>query len=88
MVLYAGEMLHGKAVLIDSVGGMVGSLNLDNRSLFLNYEVVAFVYSAVFLQHLEQWMEALIGHSERGMAPAGKLREALENVMKVLAPLV
>jgi cardiolipin synthase len=88
VVLYEGEMLHGKALLIDRVGGMVGSLNLDNRSLFLNYEVVTFVYSPVFIHDLEVWMEELMHSSGRGLAKAGKLREAVENMMKVVAPLI
>ena len=88
VVLYEGEMLHGKALLVDSVGGMVGSLNLDNRSLFLNYEVVTFVYSPVFIDELELWMKMLMQHAGRGLTPAGKLREAVENMMKVVAPLI
>ena len=46
--LHNGAMLHAKAILVDDIGGMVGSLNLDNRSLFLNYEVVTFISSASF----------------------------------------
>ena len=88
VVLYEGEMLHAKAILFDSVGGMVGSVNLDNRSLFLNYEVVTFVYSEKFVLNLESWMKTLMVHSSRGMEKPGKVREAVENVMKVFAPLL
>lgn len=88
VVLYEGEMLHAKAVLIDDVGGMVGSVNLDNRSLFLNYEVVTFVYSAEFIESIEGWMNTLMIHSTRGMEKPSKVREALENIMKVFAPLL
>ena len=88
VVLYEGEMLHAKAILFDSVGGMVGSVNLDNRSLFLNYEVVTFVYSEAFIFNLEQWMEKLMRNASRGMGKPSKFREAIENIMKVLAPLL
>ena len=88
VLLYEGEMLHAKAVLFDSVGGMVGSVNLDNRSLFLNYEVVTFVYSSEFIQSMEEWMNVLISHSSKGMTKPSKVREAVENVMKVFAPLL
>jgi cardiolipin synthase len=88
VVLYEGEMLHAKAILFDDVGGMVGSVNFDNRSLFLNYEVVTFVYSPEFIESIEGWMNGLIDNSSRGMEKASKLREALENVMKVFAPLL
>jgi len=88
VVLYRGEMLHAKAILIDSLGGMVGSLNFDNRSLFLNYEVVTFVYSAHFIENLEKWMKMLAEHSTRTMHNPSKLREAFENILKVAAPLI
>jgi cardiolipin synthase len=88
VVLYEGKMLHAKAILFDTVGGMVGSVNIDNRSLFLNYEVVTFVYSPHFIEGIESWMEKLIANSTRGMKKPTKLREASENIMKVFAPLL
>jgi len=88
VVLYEGEMLHAKAILFDSIGGMVGSVNLDNRSLFLNYEVVTFVYSEEFIVNMEVWMKKLMKNASRGMQKPNKLREAVENIMKVFAPLL
>ncbi len=88
VVLYEGEMLHAKAILFDDLGGMVGSVNLDNRSLFLNYEVVTFVYSPKFIESIEMWMEKLMQNSTRGMQKPTKIREAVENIMKVFAPLL
>ncbi len=88
VVLYEGEMLHAKAILFDDLGGMVGSVNLDNRSLFLNYEVVTFVYSPKFIESIEMWMEKLMQNSTRGMQKPTKVREAVENIMKVFAPLL
>ncbi len=88
VVLYEGKMLHAKAILFDHTGGMVGSVNFDNRSLFLNYEVVTFVYSAAFIHSMEAWMKGLMAQSTRGINKPSKLREALENIMKVFAPLL
>lgn len=88
VVLYEGEMLHAKAILFDGTGGMVGSVNIDNRSLFLNYEVVTFTYSTHFIQSIESWMLELIANSTKGIKKPNKLREALENIMKVFAPLL
>ncbi len=88
VVLYEGEMLHAKAILIDDIGGMVGSVNLDNRSLFLNYEVVTFIYSSQFIENMESWMKKLMLNSSKGMKKPSKLREAVENMMKVFAPLL
>jgi len=88
LVLFEGQMLHAKAMLVDEMFGMVGSLNFDNRSIFLNYEIVTFVYSEKFMKQFEAWMEDLIAHSSRGITPPSRGREALENIMKVLAPMV
>jgi len=88
VLLHNGAMLHAKAMLIDDIGGMVGSLNLDNRSLFLNYEVVTFITSDSFVASIESWMQTLMSHSTRGMEKPSKLREASENIMKVFAPLI
>jgi cardiolipin synthase len=88
VALYEGKMLHAKAILFDDAGGMIGSVNLDNRSLFLNYEVVTFVYSPQFIESIENWMKGLMQDSTRGMKKPTKIREAVENMMKVFAPLL
>jgi len=88
VILYEGEMLHAKVILFDDLGGMVGSVNIDNRSLFLNYEIVTFTYSEHLIARIEGWMEELMENSVKGMQKPGKLREAVENIMKVFAPLL
>ena len=88
VILYESGMLHAKAILFDSAGGMVGTVNFDNRSLFLNYEVVSFVYSSEFIESLEIWMESLMREGTRGIKHPSKLREAFENMMKVFTPLL
>ena len=88
VLLYEGEMLHAKAILFDDLGGMVGSVNIDNRSLFLNYEIVTFAYSPHFIESIESWMRKLMKNSTQGMKKPTKLREGVENMMKVFAPLL
>lgn len=88
VILYEGEMLHAKAILFDDLGGMVGSVNIDNRSLFLNYEIVTFAYSPHFIESIESWMIKLMENSTQGMKKPTKVREAVENIMKVFAPLL
>lgn len=88
VILYEGKMLHAKAILFDDICGMVGSVNLDNRSLFLNYEIVTFVYTEKIIYELESWMKTLMKNSSRGMKKPNKIREAVENIMKVFAPLL
>ena len=86
LALYEGNMLHAKAILFDDIGAMLGSVNLDNRSLFLNYEVVSFAYSREIIAQVDAWMQRILQQSTHKMASAGKFRRIGENIMRVLAP--
>ena len=46
-------MMHSKVVLVDGEWGSVGTANLDNRSLHLNFEVNCLFYSAAAVAELE-----------------------------------
>jgi len=86
--LYEGDMLHAKAMIVDKSGGMIGSVNLDNRSLFLNYEIVTFAYSEKLIEQIESWMKELMENTSSELLKPTKTREILENLMKVFAPLL
>ena len=86
VVLYNGAMLHAKAILFDDTSTMLGSVNLDNRSLLLNYEVATFVYSTKIIQSVELWMHKLFSNSSIGMKPVSKPRKIVENLMRIAAP--
>ena len=86
LVLYKGNMLHAKAILFDDSAAMIGSVNIDNRSLLLNYEVVSFVYSEAIINDVEQWMQGFITHADSTMPEASKPRRIVENFMRILAP--
>ena len=45
--------MHGKAFLVDSLVAGVGTANLDNRSLRLNFEVTAAVVEPGFVTAVE-----------------------------------
>ncbi|PMR67173.1 cardiolipin synthase [Halomonas heilongjiangensis] len=49
--------LHGKAFLVDDVGAAVGTVNLDNRSFRLNFEVTALVMDPAFAAEVEAMFE-------------------------------
>jgi len=86
LVLYNGNILHAKAILFDKDVVMIGSVNIDNRSLLLNYEVVSFAYSKAIIYEIEKWMQGFIAKADTQMEEASKLRRIAENFMRILAP--
>ena len=86
VALYTGPMLHAKAILFDDNAVMLGSINLDSRSLLLNYEVVTVVYSKEKIEHVHQWAKTLLADSTSIIEPDGKIRRILENLMSIYTP--
>lgn len=52
--LYKGGFLHSKAIVCDDYLSSVGSVNLDFRSFYYNFEVSAFVYDKTVAQELKE----------------------------------
>ncbi|MBF8221072.1 cardiolipin synthase [Halomonas sp. 328] len=62
---YEGGFLHGKAFLVDDGGAAVGTVNLDNRSFRLNFEVTALVMDPHFAAEVEAMFEDDFARSRR-----------------------
>jgi cardiolipin synthase A/B len=86
--LYQPTMLHGKAVLFDDQVAVIGSANMDNRSLFLNYEVAVFLYSHGQTAAISSWATGLQRDCLRDLPQPGWFRELAENVVRLLSPLL
>ena len=54
------HMNHAKAVVFDESLAISGSVNLDSRSLLLNYECAVVFYGAREIDWLANWIRALI----------------------------
>lgn len=52
--LYSGGFLHSKAVVCDDYVSSVGSVNLDFRSFYHNFEISAFVYDKLVAHRLKE----------------------------------
>ena len=81
-------MLHAKAVIFDNQLAVIGSANMDNRSLFLNYEVALFLYTREQVEVVSAWATRLQGGCLRELPKPGWTRELAENVVRLLSPLL
>jgi cardiolipin synthase len=88
ILLYQPTMLHAKAVLFDDHLAVIGSANMDMRSLFLNFEVALFVQSPKKVDLVATWAEQLMADSRPDMPTPGWARELAENVVRLLSPLL
>jgi cardiolipin synthase len=50
---YRDHFMHQKVILVDDTVAGVGTVNLDNRSFFLNFEATALVADADFVRQIE-----------------------------------
>ncbi len=85
-VHFTKNMIHAKAVLIDNNIAMLGSVNLDNRSLFLNYEIATFLYSKNDVEKIYQWADKILADSTQSTQHMATSRGSLiaESILKIL----
>lgn len=60
ILFYTPHMLHAKMILVDGKIGLVGSANIDMRSLFVNFEIALLHYSSSDIKSLETWAQAIM----------------------------
>ncbi|WP_031481742.1 phospholipase D-like domain-containing protein [Maridesulfovibrio frigidus] len=82
------HMMHAKVVVVDDRLAVVGSANMDMRSLFLNYEIVMFAYSKADIMPVHDWVEGLMNEGTQGVEPVGLARDTVEGLARLMAPLL
>jgi cardiolipin synthase len=85
-VWFVPYMIHAKCVVIDAVLALAGSVNLDARSLFLNYEMMMAFYDA---DDVERFADFIDGHRAAAQPytarPPGLLRDLAEGLVLWIA---
>ncbi|GBL43315.1 major cardiolipin synthase ClsA [Verrucomicrobiota bacterium] len=93
ILFFKPDVLHAKLVVIDGEAAVIGSANLDMRSLFLNYEITAIVREPATVRAIEGYISALTPDCTRyaedlyraSRTWQGRLGERLS---RILAPLL
>ncbi|MGE0151904.1 MAG: cardiolipin synthase [Reyranellaceae bacterium] len=88
ILLHKGPTLHLKAFVIDDEIAGIGTANLDARSLFLNFEVTAMLYSRADVKNVMDVLQLVMDASIQGIRPAGRYRGLLSGAARLFAPLL
>lgn len=88
--LYRKGMMHAKLVMADGRWGMVGSANLDNRSLHLNFEVGCILHDAEQIAQLEavyqRDLEDAVPLDQKSLEARSLASRVLENACRLFTP--
>lgn len=91
VLLYQPGMNHAKVILTDESVGLIGSANLDQRSLFVNFEVGVLTYSKPDAAAIGTWMQEVFEQCRPMPAPPKHRRfhsAVAEEVSRLLAPML
>jgi cardiolipin synthase len=90
--LYRKGLLHTKSMTADRRISMFGTVNLDMRSLWLNYEVSLFVYGATFAEKLHSLQQSYMDDCEclspEKWSKRPRSQRFLENVLRLIGPVL
>jgi cardiolipin synthase len=89
---YTKGMMHSKVVLVDNEWASVGTANLDNRSLHLNFEVNCLIYAPEAVADLEAAFLRDLAESIRleraSYARRPFAARLLENACRLMSPVL
>ena len=85
-------LLHTKSITVDGEFCIVGSVNLDMRSLWLNFEISLFVYDAGFTRQVRELQMNYISQSEyidkEHFSQRTFPQRLAANIMRLFAPVL
>jgi len=84
---YRSGFMHQKCMLVDDELAMIGSTNLDNRSLHLNFELMIAVEDEEFVAKVARMLESDFADSLHSNAPDAKPRRWFERFGTAVARL-
>jgi cardiolipin synthase len=89
---YRNGFIHAKVLIVDEALASVGSANLDLRSLYSNYELLAFLFDPKPINKLRKDFEDDLKQCEaidpEMFARRSRKQKAAEGIMHILSPLL
>ena len=89
---FHGGLLHTKSLLIDRRIAIFGSVNFDQRSLRLNFEISLIIYNEDFCVKLEELIQFYLSQSDlvdpKAWAKRPRWKHYLENAAHLTSPLL
>ncbi|WP_309380609.1 cardiolipin synthase [Cerasicoccus frondis] len=89
---FKAGLLHAKTISVDKEFCLVGSVNFDMRSVWLNHEVTLFVYNHAFCDHLcylqRQYIEQSDELCREDWSQRPNRERILENIVRLASPLL
>jgi cardiolipin synthase len=92
IILFNDGLLHTKSLSIDGEVSVFGSVNLDMRSLLLNFEISLLVYDKEFTRKLRVVQDGYLQNSDRIELDRWRLRPGwrrfIDDTLRLLSPLL
>lgn len=85
-------LLHSKTITVDNDFSLIGSVNLDMRSFWLNFELTMFVYNTEFTRRLrkvqQEYMQSSLLLDHKHFDQRSFLSRLKENCALIVGPLL
>lgn len=89
---YTPGFIHGKVTLADGKQGLVGTVNMDFRSYYYNYECGTWMYETECLKDIHQDFEEIFADSREvtmeDLKSINPIVRYARNILKVFSPLL
>ncbi len=90
--LFHGGLLHSKTITVDRNFSLFGSVNLDMRSFWLNFEATLFIYCEEFTLRLlavqQSYLDQSLALDLNSFPHRGNLIKFKENICLLVSPLL
>jgi cardiolipin synthase A/B len=92
IALFEGGLLHTKSMVVDGEVSLFGSVNLDMRSMWLNFEISLFIYGADFASRLKTLQKSYLAQSTIADIEIWRKRPAylrlIDDTIRLFGPLL